>query len=39
MRSGEQAETPAAERSVEALLGVVRQLGSELHPHLSSSAR
>ena len=38
MARGE-AETPAAEPSVEALLGVVRQLGSELHPHLSAPTR
>ena len=37
--SGEQSGTPAAEQSVEALLGVVRQLGSELHPHLATPVR
>ena len=39
MMPGEEAATPAAEQSVEALLGVIRQLGSELHPHLSAPAR
>ena len=37
--SGEQAETPAAKQSIEALLGLVRQLSTELHPHLSGPAR
>lgn len=37
--AGEQSETMTADQSVEALLGVVRKLNSELHPQRSGPAR